>query len=412
MGVLDGVRVIDLSQGAAGPICAMTLGDHGAEVVKVEPCDGEWGRALGPPFVGEVAASYIGMNRNKRSLAIDLKRPQGVEVVRRLVQRSDVLVESFRPGVVERLGLGYEELIAANPRLVYCSINAFGPSGPWRDKPGVDGVVQAMSGLMSVTGLDGAEPVKVGVPAADVTAAAHAVQGLLLGLLARVQTGRGQRVSVSLLDAMLAFQTVPLTMYLASGEPPKRLGSAAAYSAPNEAYRTMDGAIMVAAYTPARWAGLCQILERPDLLEDARFRANADRVANRSELRVELERTLRRRATDEWIALLEAADILCAPLYDYPSLLAQPQVMENDMLVRVPHPVLGETATVGIPVKLTELPGSVRAGAPLVGEHSATILSEAGYGVEEIHQLIATGTVAARDVGAVEEEVQAGAVGS
>lgn len=401
MGVLDGIRVVDLSQGAAGPICAMTLGDHGADVLKVEPCDGEWGRTLGPPFVGDVAAAYVGMNRNKRSLAVDLKRPEGRAIARRLIERSDVLVESFRPDVMERLGLGYSDLSAANPRLIFCSITAFGPSGPWRDKPGVDGVIQAMSGLMSITGLEDAEPVKVGVPAADVTAAAHAVQAVLLALFARERTGRGQRVAVSLLDALLAFQTIPLTMYLASGTSPKRLGSAAAYSAPNEAYRTGDGAIMVGAYTPARWAGLCRALDRPDLLEDQRFRTNADRVANRPALRVELERSFHEHSTDEWVGALEAADVPCAPLLDYPSLLALPQVAQNEMVVRLKHPVLGETATVGIPIKVKEQPGSIRRAAPLVGEHSVTILREAGYGEVEIRRLVEAGTVVARDAATV-----------
>lgn len=395
MGALDGLRVLDLSQGAAGPTCAMVLGDHGAAVVKVEPTTGEWGRGLGPPFWHGVAAAYLGMNRNKRSLALDLKRPAGREIVRRLAERSDVLVESFRPGVLDRLGLGYDDLRIGNPRLVYCSITAFGPSGPWRDRPGVDGVVQAMSGLMSVTGPPEGDPVKVGVPAADMTAAFLAVQGILLALLARERSGAGQRVSISLLDALLAFQAVPLTMFLAGGEAPRRSGSAAPYAAPNETFPTRDGAIMVAAYTPERWAALCRVVERPDLEDDLRFRTNGDRVRNRPALVAELSACFRRRTTAEWLALLDQADVVCGPLLDYPALLAQPQVAENGMVAELRHPMLGPASTVGIPLKLEATPGSVRLAAPLIGEHSAEVLAELGYSPAEIAALLADGTVAA-----------------
>lgn len=401
MGTLDGIRVLDMSQGAAGPTCAMILGDHGADVVKVEPCTGEWGRGLGPPFWQGVAAAYLGMNRNKRSLAIDLKRAAGRQIVQRLAERSDVLVESFRPGVMDRLGLGYEALRERNRRLVYCSITAFGPSGPWRDRPGVDGVVQAMSGLMSVTGTREGEPVKVGVPAADMTSAFHAVQGILLALLARERTGEGQHVSISLLDALLAFQAVPMTMYLAGGEVPARMGSAAPYAAPNEAFRTLDGAIMVAAYTPERWSALCRVLGRPDLETDPRFRTNADRVGNRQALVAELEKSFRRYPTAYWLEALEAEDIICGPLLTYPELVAQPHVVESGMLVDLEHPSLGRARTTGIPIKLSATPGSVRMAAPMVGEHSASVLAELGLSPSEIRALVADGTVVALDLDGV-----------
>lgn len=410
MGALDGLRVLDLSQGAAGPTCAMILGDHGAEVVKVEPPAGEWGRGLGPPFWHGVAAAYLGMNRNKRSLALDLKRPAGREIVRRLAERSDVLVESFRPGVLDRLGLGYQALRARNPRLVFCSITAFGPSGPWRDRPGVDGVVQAMSGLMSVTGTADGEPVKVGVPAADMTAAFLAAQGILLALFARERSGTGQRVSVSLLDALLAFQAIPLTMYLAGGEAPRKVGSAAPYAAPNEAFPTRDGAIMLAAYTPQRWAALCRVIGRPDLEHDPRFSSNAERVRNRSALVAELSACFRQRTTAEWLALLEAADVVCGPLLDYPELVAQPQVAENQMVVELRHPWHGPFRTVGIPLKLEATPGAARAHAPLVGEHSAEVLAELGYRAEEIAALVADGTVVVAEPGARQAIGAAGAL--
>ncbi len=397
MGALDGVRVLDLSQGAAGPTCAMILGDHGAEVIKVEPCSGEWGRGLGPPFWHGVAAAYLGMNRNKRSIALDLKRPAGRRIVRKLAARADVLVESFRPGVLDRLELGHAALRAENPGLVYCSITAFGPSGPWRDRPGVDGVVQAMSGLMSVTGTADGDPVKVGVPAADMTAAFLSVQGILLALHARARTGQGQHVGVALLDALLAFQAVPLAMYLAGGEIPQKLGSAAPYSAPNEVFRTRDGAIMLAAYTPERWSALCRVVERPELEDDPRFRSNADRVRNRPALREEMERSLRQRDSAVWLQALAAADIICGPLLTYEQLVAEPQLAENQMVIELRHPTLGAATTAGIPVKLERTPGSVREPAPQVGEHSAAVLAELGYSNAEIEALIGEGTVVALD---------------
>ena len=224
---LEGITVLDLSQGAAGPTCAMFLGDLGAQILKVEPPGGEWGRGLGPPFVEGVAAAFLGMNRNKRSVVVDLKKSGGSEVVLRLVEHCDVALESFRPGVADRLGIGYEAMAARNPRLIYAAISAFGQHGPWRDRPGVDGVAQAMGGIMSVTGTADGPPVKVGVPAADMAGALFASQAILAALFARERIGRGQRVDVSLLDSLLAYQVVPLSMFLASGQSPQRLGSAA-----------------------------------------------------------------------------------------------------------------------------------------------------------------------------------------
>jgi crotonobetainyl-CoA:carnitine CoA-transferase CaiB-like acyl-CoA transferase len=390
---LEGVRVLDFSQGAAGPICTMHLGDLGAEVIKVEPPGGEWGRQLGPPFVDGVAAAFIGMNRNKRSIVVDLKQPAAREVILRLVARSDVLVESFRPGVMARLGLDDAALRPQHPRLVYCAISAFGQSGPWRDRPGVDGIVQAAAGLMSVTGTPEGEPVKVGTPAADTTAGFLAACGILAALLARERTGYGQRVEVSLLDALLAFQAVPLAMYLASGTPPGRTGSAAPYAAPNEAFPTADGHIMVAAYTPERWQALCQVLGRPELASDPRFATNEARVRHRAALRETLAPLFRSQPSRHWLARLEAADIVCGPILTYPDLEAHPQVVHNGMLITLHHPQLGPVRVVGSPLRLQATPPDVRAPAPLPGEHTAAVLHEAGFTAHEIARLAAAGVV-------------------
>jgi len=393
-GALEGITVLDLSQGAAGPTCAMYLGDLGADILKVEPPGGEWGRRLGPPFVGGVAAAFLGMNRNKRSLVIDLKQPGGPEVVLRLAEHCDVTLESFRPGVADRLGIGYAVMAKRNPRVVYAAISAFGQTGPWRDRPGVDGVAQAMGGVMSVTGTADGPPVKVGVPAADMAGGMFALQSILAALFARERTGRGQRVDVSLLDSLLAYQVVPLSMFLASGQSPKRLGSAAPYAAPNEAFPTRDGYVMVAAYTPERWSALCDALGVPDLADDPRFDTNAKRVNGRPELREVLEPLFRTRTTSEWIHILDEADILCGPLLSYPELIAEEHVATGDAFVTVAHPAIGEIRAPVFPGRLSDTPRDVSGPPPpLPGEHSEVILRECGFDEDEINGLLHRGVV-------------------
>ena len=393
-GALEGITVLDLSQGAAGPTCAMHLGDLGANVLKVEPPGGEWGRRLGPPFVEGVAAAFLGMNRNKRSVVIDLKKPGGSEVVLRLAEQCDVALESFRPGVADRLGIGYEAMAARNPRLVYAAISAFGQKGPWRDRPGVDGVAQAMGGIMSVTGTADGPPVKVGVPAADMAGGIFASQTILAALFARERTGRGQRVDVSLLDSLLAYQVVPLSMFLASGRSPQRLGSAAPYAAPNEAFATSDGHVMVAAYTPKRWPALCGVLGVPGLADDPRFDTNEKRVNARPGLRAVLEPLFRTKTTAEWIKVLDDADILCGPLLTYPELIAQEHVASGDALATVYHPSIGEIRAPVFPGRLSDTQGDASGPPPpLPGEHSEKILAECCFEEDEIGDLLRDGVV-------------------
>ncbi len=402
-GALEGITVLDLSQGAAGPTCAMALGDLGAEVIKVEPPGGEWGRGLGPPFVEGVAASFLGMNRNKRSLVIDLKKPGGSDVILRLAARCDIALESFRPGVADRLGIGFEAMAAVNPRLIYGAISAFGQQGPWRDRPGVDGVAQAMGGIMSVTGTAEGPPVKVGVPAADMAAGVYASQTILAALYAREKTGKGQRVDVSLLDSLLAYQVVPLSMFLASGQSPQRLGSAAPYAAPNEVYPTRDGHVMVAAYAPKRWQSLCEAMERPELATDQRFDTNEKRVSGRRALSEVLEPLFRTKTTEEWMDILQAADILCGPLLTYPELLAQDHVVQGESIVAVEHPAVGDIRAPGFPGRLSETPCDFSGPPPpLPGEHSEVILGEYGYEEDEIRDLLKDEVVSGPPKGAQE----------
>ncbi len=393
-GALEGITVLDLAQGAAGPTCAMHLGDLGADILKVEPPGGEWGRRLGPPFVAGVAAAFLGMNRNKRSVVIDLKKPGGSEVVLRLAEHCDVALESFRPGVADRLGVGYQAMAARNPRLIYVAISAFGQSGPWRDRPGVDGVAQAMGGIMSVTGTADGGPVKVGVPAADMAAGLFASQSILAALFARERTGRGQRVDVSLLDSLLSFQVVPLSMFLASGNSPQRLGSAAPYAAPNEAFATSDGHVMVAAYTAKRWPALCEALGRPGLATDERFDSNEKRVRDRPALREALEPIFETRTTAEWIGVLDNADILCGPLLTYDQLVREEHVTQSDALATVTHDAVGDITAPVFPGRFADTPGDVTGPPPpLPGEHSEAILTQCGFDGDEIQELLGSGVV-------------------
>jgi len=397
-GALAGISVLDLSQGAAGPTCAMHLGDLGADVLKVEPPGGEWGRRLGPPFVSGVAAAFLGMNRNKRSIVIDLKRRGGSEVVLRLAENCDVALESFRPGVADRLGIGYEAMRERNPTLIYAAISAFGQTGPWRDRPGVDGIAQAMGGIMSVTGTADGPPVKVGVPAADMAGGVYASQAILAALYAREKTGRGQRVDVSLLDSLLSFQVVPLSMFLASGQSPDRLGSAAPYAAPNEAFPTSDGYVMVAAYTEKRWPALCGAIGRPEFAEDPRFNTNDKRVRARPELRAALEPLFRTATTAEWIVRLDAVDVLCGPLLAYPELVGEDHVVGSRSIVTVDHPATGEVMAPALPGRFSESAVDTSGPPPpLPGEHSAVILTECGFKDDEIVELVGGGVVSVSD---------------
>ncbi len=373
---LDGTTILDLSQGAAGPIATMVLAQYGAEVIKVDPPGGEWGRKLGPPFIKDQAAAYLGMNRDKRSIVVDLKHPKGAEVLEKLSESADVVVESFRPGVLERFGFSYESLSVKHPGIIWCSITAFGQDGPWKDKPGVDGIVQAISGIMSVTGEPQGAPVKVGVPAADTVGGFLAAQGILLALLERNRSGLGQRVDLSLLDAMLMFQTVPLSMFLASGSSPGKQGSAAPYAAPNEAFPTKDGYIMVAAYWPDRWLKFTQAIDRPSLADDPRFCDIALRVANRKELFFELSRIFEGAPTDYWVKRLEDSDVVCAKIYDYDSLCKESHLVTSDRFPSLSHPALGPTPGVGMAARLSRTPPRAARAAPLPGENTVEILTE------------------------------------
>lgn len=386
---LEGVRVLDFSQIGAGPTIGMLLGDMGADVVKIESPTGDLGRALGPPWLDGDSVVAMSFNRNKRGLALDLKQPAAVDAVKRMAARADVVVESFRPGVMAKLGVGWDTLSAINPRLVWAAVTAFGQDGPWANRPGVDGIVQALSGLMSQIGVEGAEPCKVQVPAVDLTTGFLGTMAVLAALRARDRTGRGQFLDLSLYNAGLMLQASGIASYLASGEVPARIGSAAPYAAPNEAYRTADGWMMVAAYQAPRWKALCGRLGLQALVDDPRFATNDARVRHRAALREALEAKLVERPTAAWLPELEAIDVMCAPVADYAQVVASEQFAHANAAVEVPHRT-GPVRLAGFLVGDRDTQAKVRFAPPALGEHTREVLAEHGFEAAEIDALLAS----------------------
>ncbi len=391
---LEGIRVLELAHLIAGPICGMYLADLGADVVKVESrAAADAGRTVYRAYRGGEGVLHLTVNRNKRGLCVDLRRPEGLAVFRRLAERTDVIIEAFRGGVAERLGIDYDSLRAANPRLIYCSLSAFGPEGPWRDKPGLDALVQAVGGLMAITGEPGGAPVLCGAPVADTLGGLLATQGILTALLARARSGEGQRVNVSLLDGMLLAHTARLSVFHETGEQPGRWGSGHPEISPYQALRCQDGWIFVAVWREALWAPFCEAVERPDLAVDPRFATRGARLGNRDALSGVLAEVFERRPVAEWMERLERADVLCAQVTDYEALVRHPQVAASRMIVEQDHPRAGRFKTIATPVRLEKTPGTIRTPAPALGEHTREVLREIGYAEAEIEALGAGGVL-------------------
>ena len=393
-GPLAGVVVLDLTQILAGPMCTMVLADMGANVIKVEkPNGGDDNRRMGPPFIKDWSAGFLAVNRNKRSLALDLRNEGGRAVFRRLVEGADVVVENFRPGVMERLGLAYDELKDIKPALVYCTISGFGSTGPARNRGGFDLVAQGVSGLMSITGHPDSPPAKVGVPITDLTAGLYAANGIMAAYVHALKTGQGQMVDTSLMEAGVAYTVWESSVYFAEGEIPGPLGSAHRISAPYQALRTRDGHLNIGAATQPTWEQLCRAIGREDLMEDDRFRAPWDRKAREEELASLLEETFSTQDTVHWLQLLDDAGVVAGPIYNMEQVYRDPQVLAREMLVDTEDPVLGTIHNIGVPVKLSATPGSIRRRAPALGEHSAEILLERGFTQHEVDSLLDEGVV-------------------
>lgn len=392
---LSGIRVLEVANFIAGPFCAAQLADLGADVVKVEdPRRGDNVRQTGPFLEGGESSSFVRFNRNKRSLALDLKSPEGKAAFRRLAASADVVVENLRPGAMAALGLDYPSLAPENPGLVYLAASAWGRDGPLSSLPGLDIIVQGMAGLMSITGEEGGAPVKAGVPICDLVCALYGALGVVAALAARRQTGRGQLVEVNLFEAGTSLTLWEAGRYLATGEVPGPLGSAHQTTAPYQAVRTEDGHITIGAITPATWQGLCRALGTPELLSDPRFADNPSRHTHRRELADLIQEVTERKPTEEWLAVLREAGVPCGPINTYDQVVADPQLEANGFFVAVPHPRLGPLTVLGSPMHFSETPGRMDRAGPGLGEDSVEVLREAGLTDGEVEELARRGIVA------------------
>ena len=393
-GPLVGVKVLDLTQIMAGPMCTMLLADMGANVIKIErPGSGDDTRRMGSRYENGFAAGFLALNRNKRSIALDLRSDEGKGVFRRMVETADIVAENFRPGVMDRLGLGYDELSQINPRLVYASISGFGGSGPYRNRGGFDLVAQGMSGLMSITGFPGGPPAKVGVPITDIGAGSFTAFGILAAYIHAERTGQGQQVDASLLEAGIAFTVWESAEYFAIGEIPGPLGSAHRVNAPYQALRTSDGYINIGAASQPTWEQYCRAIGQDALIEDPRYKESSDRKAREEELAALLEEIMMRHSTDYWMELLESAGVVAGPIYDMAQVYDNEQVLAREMKVTLQDDEMGELQNIGVPVKLSATPGSIRHRGPGLGEHTRAILGEFGYSESEVDGLVDGGVV-------------------
>jgi formyl-CoA transferase/CoA:oxalate CoA-transferase len=389
---LDGITVLDLTRVLSGPYCTMLLGDMGARVIKIErPGHGDDTRGWGPPFVNGESAYFLSINRNKESVTLDFKSAEGRALLERLIGRSDVVVENFRPGTLEKLGLDYATLAPRFPRLVYCSVSGFGQTGPRRGEPGYDAVIQAEGGLMSITGAADGPPYRLGVAIADIASGIFAAQGILAALFARERTGQGQAVDVAMLDTVAALLTYQAGIYFATGTPIKRMGNRHPTIAPYESFAASDGDFVLAVGNDEQWRRFCRAA---NLREEERFATNRDRVTRYDELRAVVEERLKEQPRQYWIDRLAAVGVPCGSVRDVQELFADPQLAAREMIVNLEHPTAGPLKALGIPVKLSSTPGSIRLAPPTLGQHTYAVLhDDLGLTLQAIAALRAKGVV-------------------
>ncbi|WP_299649514.1 CaiB/BaiF CoA-transferase family protein [uncultured Tateyamaria sp.] len=393
-GPLSGMRVIELAHIMAGPVCGLMLADMGADVIKVEKPTGDDSRRFVPPDIGGEAAAYMMMNRNKRGISLNLKDPSAVDVLRKLLADADVVIENYRKGTMEKLGLRYEDLAAVNPRMIYCEISGFGRTGPYADRGGFDLIAQGMSGLMSITGEGpGRPPVKVAAPISDINAGILGAMGVSAAYANMLKTGQGQKVDTSLFEAAIVQTYWQSAIAFATGDKPEPLGSAHPLNAPYQSFRTSDGWINVGAANQRNWLRFLDVISAPELDDDPRFNSNAVRLQNLPALVDILNGYLARDTTANWLARMDAAHLPAGPVNDILQMHDDPQANARDMIVDVDHPTAGRVKTIGHPVKYSRTPASVDQAAPVLGQHSREVLAEVGYDSAEIEALIQANAV-------------------
>jgi crotonobetainyl-CoA:carnitine CoA-transferase CaiB-like acyl-CoA transferase len=395
-GPLAGVKVLELAQIMAGPTCGMLLADLGADVVKVERVPGgDDTRTMNRPSVAGESAAFMAMNRNKRGIALNLKLPAAQEALKRMTASADVLTENYRKGALEKLGLGYEALKKVNPGLIYCSISGYGRTGPYADKGGYDLIAQGMSGLMAITGEPGGAPVKSGSPVCDINAGMLGALGVVAAYVHRLKTGEGQLVDTSLYEAGIQQTYWQSAIYFATGTSPGPSGSAHILSAPDQAFRAADGWLTIGGANQANWERLVRVLGAPELVDDARFRTNADRMKNLAELTPLMNDKLKARPMRVWLAALEAEGVPCGPIQSIADMASDPHTAAREMVVELEHPRAGRTRALGLPIKLSATPGRVSRAAPLLGQHTREVLAEYGFKTAEVEALLEAGAAVA-----------------
>jgi crotonobetainyl-CoA:carnitine CoA-transferase CaiB-like acyl-CoA transferase len=393
-GALQGIKVVELAQIMAGPTCGMLLADMGADVIKVEKLPGgDDTRSYSEPQINGESAAFMILNRGKRGIAVNLKTPGGLEVVKKLLADADVVTENYRKGTLEKLGLGYDVLQKLNPRLIYCAVSGYGRSGPYADKGGFDLIAQGFAGIMSITGEPGGPPAKSGTSIADINAGILAALGIVSALVARATTGRGQMVDTSLMEAAVQQTYWQSAIFFATGVNSGPTGSAHILTAPYQAFPTQDGWINVGGANQSNWERIVKMLGRPELGEDPRFKTNGDRMKNLAALTPILAETFRARPSAHWIREFEAAGVPVGPVNKIGDMLADPQVAAREMVVEVEHPRAGRVKAIGMPIKFSDTPGSMERPAPLLGEHSREVLTQLGYSAAGIEALEREGAV-------------------